>query len=214
MIKAILFDIDGTLVNSLDTYLHAYGEVLKHYGFVFKDSQVVEKCFGRTEESICKDLGIPKKAEEFRNLYYREVDKAIGNLQLFQEAIDTLENLKASKIKIGLITMAHRWYLEKITKKFSLDKYAKVFVSFNDVEKSKPAPDAVIKACKILKINPAEALIVGDSRGDIFMGKNAGSKTALYAPSENSEFYDFKQMIKDINPDYVLTSLKKIRNLT
>lgn len=213
MIKAVLFDLDGTLIDSLGNYLQAYKEILNYYGFSFPDKEVAKRCFGRTEESICRELGIPGKAQEFRNKYFDYVRKALQNLRLFPDAITTLEYLKSNQIKIGIITFAHSWYIEELSEKFDFPNYAQAMISFNDVKNPKPDPEAVVSACKIISVKENETIVVGDSGSDILMGKNAGSKTALYIPEENSKFYNFGELEKDAQPDFVIKHLSEIGNL-
>ena len=213
MIKAVFFDLDGTLIKSLGNYLQAYREILKHYGFSFSDEEVVKRCFGRTEETITKELGMPEKAEEFRSRYFEYVRKALPTLQLFPDAIATLEGLKSKQIKIGFITFAHSWYMSELSKSFNFPDYAQVMISFNDVKNPKPDPEAVISACKTLSVNESEVLVVGDSKSDIVMGKNARSKTALYTPEDNKKFYNFEDLVKEANPDFVIKTLKEVVDL-
>ena len=56
MIKSILFDFDGTLVNTLLLYLEAYNKALKKSGINFSDKKIVNNCFGKKEEEICQNL--------------------------------------------------------------------------------------------------------------------------------------------------------------
>lgn len=209
-IKAALFDIDGTLVNSLSNYLQAYKTVLQYYGFDFTNQEVVGKCFGKTEEVIVAGLGMPEKAQEFRQLYFTEVTKNIPQLQLFPDALYTLDAIYSKKIKIGIITFAYNWYLKKIMARFNLEKYTDITIGFNDVVKAKPNPEAVITACTALEIAPQQALVIGDSKSDVFMGHGANSKTVLYTPDANKQFYDFATVIAEAKPTYVVSTLSQI----
>lgn len=213
MINAVLFDIDGTLINSLGNYLQAYKETLHHYGFSFSDEEISNNCFGHTEEAICKELEIPDKTEEFRSLYFSNVKKGLPSIELFPDAIYTLKQLKEKQIKIALITFAHNWYITELSKLFNLNNYAQIKIGFNDVTNSKPDPEAVNKTCQIFEIQNEEALVVGDSKSDILMGKNARSKTALYIPEENKMFYDFSKLVSESDPDFIIKTLKEILNL-
>lgn len=213
MIRAVLFDLDGTIVNSLGNYLNVYDQTLKHFGFNFQDNEVALRCFNKTEEAITSELGIPEKADEFRSYYFDYIKKTIPRLQLFPDAISTIEQLKSKDIKIGFITFAYNWYMNIIVNQFNLDKYTQVIIGFNDVKKAKPDPEAVIKACEVLKIKQDEALIVGDSKNDMLMGKNAGSKIAYYIPEENKNFYNFEEVIKVVKPDFIIKKLSEIMSL-
>ncbi|MEX1052706.1 MAG: HAD-IA family hydrolase [Patescibacteria group bacterium] len=213
MIKAVLFDIDGTIVNSLGNYLQVYKKTINHFGFNFSDSEVADRCFNKSEEDITKGLGIPEKAEEFRYYYFDLTKKTIPSLKLFPDVISTLDFLISKKIQIGLITFAYNWYMYKIVNQFNLAKYTKVIIGFNDVKNAKPNPEAVNKACKILQIKEEDSLVIGDSKNDMLMGKNAGSKTAYYIPEENSKFYNFEAVVNEINPDYQIKKLSEILGL-
>ena len=65
MIKAILFDFDGTLANTLPYYVKAYDQALQKLGFKWDERIIVQNCFGKKELDICKSLGMPEKTEEF-----------------------------------------------------------------------------------------------------------------------------------------------------
>lgn len=213
MIKAVAFDIDGTLVNSLGNYLKAYGQVLSLYGFKLSDEKIIEICFGKTEEEICKRLDIPERSVEFREKYFDQVRELIPSLELFPDSLSTLEYLKQHSIKIGLITFGHAWYGAAIIKRFNLKNYVDTIVTFNDVKKPKPDPESVHKFAKNILINEDQILVVGDSKSDMLMGNRAGSKTALYQPKENEKFYDFKRMMEKTKPDFVISSLGEVKKL-
>ncbi|MBP9815803.1 HAD family hydrolase [Candidatus Woesebacteria bacterium] len=213
MIQAVLFDVDGTLVNSLDNFLNAYKKVLKYYGFSFSDRKVVNLCFGRKEEVICSDLGIPNKVEEFRAMYFDEVKKAMPKLNLFSDTLETITDLKNKKIKLAIITFAVGWYLEEIFRIFNIKKDFSVALSTDDVINPKPHPEAVYKVCSELRIDPNAALVVGDSKGDILMGKSAGSKTVLYTPEDNMKIYSFKELEEEAKPDFVIKRLSDLASV-
>ena len=63
---------------------------------------------------------------------------------------------------------------------FKLKKYFGAIITMNDVKKGKPAPDMVLKACKILKVSPKNTILVGDSMNDMIAGKRAGCVTVGY----------------------------------
>jgi len=97
-------------------------------------------------------------------------------------------------------------------KQYQLDKYIDLTISADDVERSKPYPDAVLKAINFLKINANETIVVGDSINDILMGQAAGSRTVFFAPKEHEVFYDTEK-IKNLNPTYIIDKISGIKNL-
>lgn len=66
MIKALLCDFDGTLANTLPLYVKAYKNTLHVFGFDYSDAWIYKHCFGRTEEAVCNELGIPERVKDFR----------------------------------------------------------------------------------------------------------------------------------------------------
>ena len=79
-------------------------------------------------------------------------------------------------------------------KHYKLKKYFKAIVTVDDVKRGKPAPDMVIKACRILKVNPKNTILIGDSKNDMAAGRRAGCISVGYG----------------INGDYKISSLKEI----
>ena len=213
MVKAVLFDFDGTLADSLGIYLKAYRITLQHFGSNFADAQVIKTCFGKTEETITASLGMSEKAEKFRKFYFDQLHKHYDELRLFPDTLQTLDTLKNKQIKLSLVTFLHRELIDQAVDQLQIRNYFEIIISFNDVEQAKPAPQAVFKACDMLRVKPEEVLVIGDSKNDILIGKNAGSKTALYTPSENSKFYNFEELINLTHPDFVIKKLHKVVRL-
>lgn len=209
MIKAILFDLDGTLVDTLPSYLRSYNQALKKQGVNLTEREIVKACFGKTEETICKELGIPDKTEEFRKTYFAEVKDHFVKGKLFPGVPDFLDLVSEKQIKLGIVSFAYTWYVDKMVKAVSLDKYFKVIIGFNDVKKAKPDPEAALLACNKLEVLPEETVVVGDSKSDILMGKNAGCRAILFYPNSYELFYNLDEL-KESKPDYIVGDFKKL----
>ena len=97
-------------------------------------------------------------------------------------------------------------------KNLNLKSLFDLVVSSDDVKQSKPHPEMAFKACSTLKINPDQALVIGDSKSDILMGKAAGTKTCLFFPKNYNLFYNFSEL-KKTNPDYIVENFTQPRNL-
>ena len=90
------------------------------------------------------------------------------------DAIKVLKAIKKKNIKIGLVTNSFTTPTLKTLKFHKIKQYFDAVVTADDVEKVKPYPDPVIKLCEKLKVNPDEAIVVGDSKSDYQAGKSAG----------------------------------------
>ena len=212
MYKAIIFDFDGTLVDTLPLYVEAYRDALEKFEFHFEDRKIAETCFGKKEENICANLNISDKVDEFRRLYFQGVEEQFENVKLFDDAFDTLAVLKKRNFDCAVVTFAYRWYIEKMIKKMGIENYFKVVVSNEDVRNPKPNPDAVLVVCNKFKCSPKEAVIIGDSKSDILMGKNAGSTTVLFAPKHHEVYYDFKKLFQ-CKPNFIIKKLGELKNI-
>ena len=212
MIKAVLFDFDGTLADTLPYYIKAYDVALRSVGFVLDENGIAQKCFGKSEEVICKNLGIPEKTEVFTKAYFSAVKELFTLAPLFDDTIEVLNFLRDRNVKIVVITFAYRWYIDQMMSQYTLEPYVDLIISKDDVTNPKPHSEAVVKAIDTLSITAKESLVVGDSKSDIIMGKAAGSKTVLFTREEYDLFYSFDEL-KKTNPDFIVTRLSQIKKL-
>jgi len=212
MIKAVIFDFDGTLVDTLPFYIKAYDQALKKIGFKFTDKKIVQICLGKKEDVICKFLKKPEKTEEFTQAYFQSVKKLFKKATLFEDTIETLNFIKDKKIKMIIITFAYRWYINQMLDQYKLRDYFDFIISTDDVVHAKPDPEAVLKATDKLKIKPKETIVVGDSKNDILMGKSAGSITVLLTKKEYNLFYNIDE-IKKINPNHIIYKISELKKL-
>lgn len=211
MIKAILFDFDGTLVNSLGFYVKAYDVALKKFGLVFSDREIVNSCFAKTEEEICQNLKI-EDVDGFRKAYFDAIDRLFQGVKLFPGVLEILNLAQKKKIKLGVITFAYKWYIDKMINRLNLRSSFGIISSSDDVKNLKPHPEMVLKACKNLGIPRNLTLVVGDSGGDMVMGKAAGCQTALFIPETHRIFYDFNALRKT-QPDLVFSEFKDLKEI-
>jgi pyrophosphatase PpaX len=211
MYKALFFDFDGTLVNDLSFFIKAYDFALQKFDIHLPAEEIPKVCFHKSEEEIAASLNLPS-ADEFSTYYFQGVDNFINNVPIFPGVVDLLEKLLQKQTKLGVITLAKRWYVEKMLHQTDLMKYFESVVSCDDVANPKPHPESIELSCKNLQVSPDEALLVGDARGDILMGKAGGCRTALFLPDDNTPFYDF-QILKDTSPDYIFYNYEELKKI-
>ena len=211
MYKATIFDFDGTLANDLSFFIKAYDFALSKFGIHLAADEISKACFHKSEEQIAAKFGLPS-SEEFRKYYFQGADERINNVPLFPGVVELLEDLKNNKVKLGVVTLAFRWYISKMLAQTGLSKYFQSVVSCDDVTHPKPDPESILVCCKDLEVSQEETLMVGDARGDIIMGKEGKCKTALFLPDANKSFYDFEQL-RATNPDYVFSTFSELRDI-
>lgn len=209
MIKAVLFDLDGTL---LDTNELIYTSFVK----TFKDKLNIEL----KKEEVTQFFGIPlgdpfKKYTNSENVdelvaYYREYNEAIHDTMCFafDGVKELLTSLRDKGIKIAIVTSKRRELAERGMKIAGIYDFMDVIITPESTTKHKPNGDPAIKACNDLGIDPSEAIMVGDSPFDIHCGKNAGCKTC----GVNYTFIDLN-VLKESEPDYFIDKPLDILNL-
>ena len=179
-VKAILFDMDGVLVDSINAWRHVFNDTLKHFGFKKIAKKDFIKDFGAPIEHDVKKYFNGKTIKEVEKIYNLNFKRRKNHVKLFPQSISALKQLKKYPIKIGLITNSTRFITSAILNHFKLKRYFKVIVTMDDVKRRKPAPDMILKACKMLKVNPKNTILVGDTMNDMIAGRRAGCFTVGY----------------------------------
>ncbi len=167
---ALLFDMDGVLIDSLDAWWEGFNESLRH----FKQKEISKEEFIKTYwgydlRSNLRRVGLPAELAEFCN---RSYTKHVDSIVLFENVHETLEKL--SDYKKALITNTPRVCLDKILERFSLRRYFDAVVTSDDVSNAKPDPEIVYKACEQLEVLPKNTVLIGDTTSDVQAGRAAG----------------------------------------
>lgn len=209
-IYAILFDKDGVLIDSIDTCFSAFNETLRYYG----ESELtregyLKECWGIKAEvnlnRIFKDLPENERREIFEH-YMRRRMELEDSTRLYPDAIPVLEALRR-RYKLGVITNTIKDAAIKLLRDFEILKFFAVVIG-GDEGRAKPAPDLILKACEILRVQPEETVYVGDTLTDIRAGKAAGCRTVIVSTSIPREELEY---IKNIT---VIDDLKEILKIT
>ncbi|KQL21284.1 pyrophosphatase PpaX [Cytobacillus solani] len=207
-VNTVLFDLDGTLIDTneliISSFLHTLG---KYYPDRYKREDVIPflgPTLTETFESIA-----PEKVEEMIKVY-REFN--LGNHDLlvkeFDGVFETIRSLKEAGFKIGIVTTKVLMVVEKGLKLTKLDQFFDVIVALDHVKMPKPDPEPILKALELLGSKPEEAIMVGDNSHDILGGKNAGTKTAGVAWSAKG-----KEFLLQFNPDYMLGNMADLLDI-
>jgi HAD superfamily hydrolase (TIGR01509 family) len=198
MIKAILFDFDGTIVDSLKHHLTAWKRSFFETGSDLDDDEVIKRVFYQVNEE--KD---PKyKVNKLRvSLYEKYLLEAYENLEKHQDIDQVLTQLKQLSISMAIISFSESYIIVEHLKRLNIDKYFDFVLGWSDVEKVKPDPEIAIKAMNRLGVKPDETLLVGDTNWDILTGKNAGTMTGLFIPHTNMSYIDL-DVYRKTNPDF------------
>lgn len=176
MVEAVLFDLDGTLVNSNEAVVWAVNTLLKRLG---RPPVPPEKIISLIGVGMIPLLRKFIEQPEAHIPEYREIYKSgfQTRTNVYRGAKEVLSLLKTSGIKVGVVTNRSRELAQVIIDYFFLSKSVDVLVGQEGNTKLKPDPELILKACRILNVKPDNSVMVGDTEIDIETGKNAGSFT-------------------------------------
>ncbi|AMN36474.1 pyrophosphatase PpaX [Clostridium perfringens] len=177
MIKAVLFDLDGTLINTNDLILKSFKHTFKTILDLEPTEEEITINYGRPLQEIFKSYD-ENRIEEMINCY-RKINLELHDDECkeFADVDLMLQTLKNKGIKIGVVTSKKSDMAERGAKLMGIFKYFDTFITPEVTIRHKPEGEPVLKACENLGVSPGEALMVGDSPYDILAGKNAGAKT-------------------------------------
>jgi len=174
IIKAVLFDLDGVLVDSYYAWFHQFNDALKYFGHQPVTKKVFRKHWGQSTEEDVRIFMPERTVDEIKKYFDMHFGEYVSYLKVNRNAERTLKKLHKMNLKLGCVTNSHRGITRKILTDTKLKHFFKVIVTADDVKRPKPAPDMILKACKILKVLPTETIFIGDTETDIESGNNAG----------------------------------------
>ncbi|TET25363.1 MAG: HAD family phosphatase [Candidatus Bathyarchaeum sp.] len=207
MIKAVIFDWDGTLADTKKAVVQSFQKVLGEAGCVVSD-EFIERRMG---------IGTKKTIEEsFRECDMRFDDEMLENLarekikiqvslteivDLFEGAAELLEELQG-RAKIALATMSGRKVVDKILPEKRITTYFDVVVSADEIVNPKPDPEVFRVSAKKLGVDPKDCVVVEDS----VFGVRAAKAAEMKCIAVPSGAYNIEELQEE-NPDLMINSL-------
>jgi len=170
VIKCILFDLDGVLVDACDWHYEALNAALISSGYnPISRTDHIEKFNGLPTKVKLSMLDIPEsKLAKINQLKQKHtIDIITNTATVMQEKIELHEYLKSKNIKIGCVTNSIKETTEHMLKYTGQFKYMDIIITNEDVQKNKPYPDCYNLAIHQLKINPENVMCVEDSEKGI-----------------------------------------------
>ena len=208
MFKSILFDFDGTLVNTNDLVILALNEAARKFTGSPLSDEKLESVLGYYVEEQMKAISekhYKEMTEYYYDFYRARQDEMVKE---FDGVREMLAALKKKGCSIAIISAKEKEGIEHGIYKFELKEYVDAIVCANDVTNNKPHPESALKAIAALNAEASETLLVGDSPLDIKCGRAAGIKTALVGWT----IFPMK-MFEDLRPDYIIHEPKDLVGL-
>jgi phosphoglycolate phosphatase len=194
MIKAILMDFNGVIINDEPLQMKAYAELLEEYGIVLKEEDYYS-CTGMDDRAFIKEqfkrIGKYVSDEEVEQILRRKIEKWYGILDssqipLFQGVENFIKKCR-HRFSMGLVSMANRQEINYVLEKTGLGRYFDAIISAEDVRNHKPNPECFLKVFRKidairsseghLPLERHECLVIDDVPQGIQAAKSVGMKT-------------------------------------
>lgn len=207
MLKAVLFDMDGVIVDTEPLHHKAYQQMFSKVG-IEVSSSMYEGFTGQSTYDICKQLCshfelkqnpqelVQLKRDFFTKLFFEDDD-----LQLINGVEQLIKNYFDNGLTLILASSASMFTINNVMKRFNLDPYFSEKLSGADLKASKPHPEIFINAAKAARVLQNECFVIEDSTNGIKAAKGAGIFCVAYK-SEHSKNQDYTladMVISDYN---------------
>ncbi len=180
--RLVIFDFDGTIVNTSEALTLAINELLSRYGLPPVSVQEVKRAVGGgihlTLERLFGDKFREELVEEFRSIYPGYLNEHVRVYPGMEEAIKTLYD---RGYKLSILSNGSTPFIEKMLDKFSLRNYFHLIVGIDKGFPPKPDRTAVLYMMELMGATPETTVMVGDSEYDILTAKKAGIKS-IFVP--------------------------------
>ena len=205
--QAVLFDFDGTLVDSVPDLAHALDDTLAKYGLARVGVDTVRNWVGRGAwrlvhqafEGQADEATIESAYADFQTQYAVQCTE---NLAPYEGVINGLAKL-ATAYPLALVTNKPMQFVTPMLQGLELD-FA-VVLGGDSVPNKKPAPDMLVQACDVLGVQPSQCLMVGDSSNDSDAAQALNMPVALHRHG-----YNHGQAVELANPDFIYDRFEEL----
>ncbi|MBI2830698.1 MAG: HAD family phosphatase [Chloroflexi bacterium] len=204
--KAVIWDMDGVIVDSFDQHFQAWQTVFRRKGVNFTVEDF-RRTFGQRNDTIIRDMmGNAISRDEIEAVnhdkqeMYREI--AEGHVRALPGAIELIKSLKDRGFKLAVASSGPPRNIEMVLRNLNIDRYFDAVVSADDVTEGKPNPQCFLLAARKLDVAPEGCIVIEDAVAGVAACKNAGMRCVAVTTTHPSD--KLKQA------DLIVDSLKKI----
>ncbi len=173
MLKAVVFDLDGTLLDTKPFIVASYKHVCESFGIKVITEQMIQELGGAGLHDTYKHFHPNIDVEKLTNAHLEFQGNSLSLIKPFSDTITTLDRIVALGLKNAIVTARHN-NAHILLETSGISRYFSTVVTCDDITDLKPHPEGLLLALERLAVEPSEAIYIGDMKADIEMGKNAG----------------------------------------
>ena len=208
--QTVLFDLDGTLIDSVDLIVDSYHHVDRVHGLPPRTREQILVGIGTPLRSVFRQMTDDPAVIEVWIATYREYNLAHHDerIHAYDGAVDMVQRIRGAGVRVGLVTSKFRAGAQRGLTLVGLGDAMAVIVGADDVINPKPHPEPVERALALLGMDAESCLFVGDSHHDIHCGRAAGAWTAgvTWGPFDRAH-------LEQVAPDYVFDAPGELADL-
>jgi pyrophosphatase PpaX len=206
-LQAVLFDVDGTLLDTFDFIYGAFEHAFEVHGVPPLTREEISGLMGGPLEEVYSTMAAEFDAKALTETHRTFQSDNLALARLFPATIEVLDALKKRNLKIAAITTRSKRTSVRSLETTGIAHYFDLVISGEDVTNLKPDPEPIVKALNHFRIEPQDAIMVGDTHADIEGGKNAGVMTV-------AALYGFAgDRLLALHPDHVIRDLLELLSL-
>lgn len=205
-IDAVIFDMDGTLIDSLYVWGQIDIEFLGSHGIDEPPADYQEAISGLSFLQVAKytkdRFKLSESISEIMDIWNQMAEKKYAEEVSYKPyAEDFLKSCKAQGLKMGIATSNSRFLVEKLLNRLHLNEYMDVIITGDEIVNGKPAPDIYLHVADLLGVAPSKCLVFEDVPAGIEAGKRAGMKVCAVKDEASSHLDDVKREMADFYID-------------
>ncbi len=204
-IKAVIFDVDGVLIDSVKANSIFFARIFKTLRIRYSAKEYIKRNHMPMWD-IIKHFSGEKSDVKIRQMlqFAKKIPYPHKFVKVQKDSASTL-NALSKKYQLAVVTARVKKSTSPVLKRYGFNKFIKTKVSFEDYSHPKPHPEPLLIALKKLRIKPHEAIYVGDMESDILCAKAAKVYSILYK--------NHYSKLNKAKPDYIVTSFKQLSEL-
>jgi len=197
--KLIIFDMDGTLIDSGNVITNTINFVRKNLGLEYIEKDIMLEQLNNPDINSAEFFyGTSEFTEEQTKLFTKYYDEhCVKDIRLYGGIEELLKSLKKDYV-LSVATNASQPFAKKMLDFLNISKYFKYIIGADMVKNPKPAPDMILKTLEVLNIKKEESMLVGDSLKDLRSAKNAKIDFALVSWGFSKEYDDAISSIEEL----------------
>jgi len=205
----ILFDLDGTLIDSTEAILESFHRTFDVLGGEHPSDRAIKALIGHTLDDMYLQVGIAPEAVDTYVRTYKEHYRRISTAKTFllpqaREAIEAA----AAVARLGIVTTKTGLYSRELLEHFGVMDAFEVLIGREDVVHAKPHPEPVLTALQRMRADPAQSWLIGDTRLDAEAARRAGIACIGVLSG-----YDNEEQLRSLTPFIEKDALEAVRSI-